>query len=394
MKLTPVAVLALSATAVFGCEEGFFANDAGFSLDGGADSTGGADVGGSDTLGSDALGSDVSPGTCAPELNDLSGWPSSVQVLALDTRVDGQTTASGNISTGQCTDLDFAEDSAIACFPGTQFDDFEGNQVFFALAEPLRPDSILKITMTPTDGADLHIYGYRSNTDRFNVPPAVTSVGACEAGYSPNERSVPETIEFQNPGTREHNVFFAVAGPTGVTAGAFDILVEVDVYEPNCPESLPGQTYTSWPSNVNLVADNSAALFPYEGNLADGQCTNVDFAEDSANACFPATDFDQFTGNHVFYALDPPLPANHDVTISVNGDANVSVWGYQTSASTFQVPPMVANVGICEYGLGTNTADIEFRNPGTSAQNVFFAVAGAEGITSGDYELSVIVTPQ
>ncbi|MFT6398136.1 MAG: hypothetical protein ACJAYU_002891 [Bradymonadia bacterium] len=393
MKHLRVAALALSATALFACEEGVFSADAG-GLFSDTASDAASDAASNTGDGFNTPESDVAPGACAPEFDDLSAWPASVRVLPLNTRVDGTATASGDISTGQCTGLDFAEDSSIACFPATQFDDFAGNQVFFALAEPLRADSILKVTVTPTDGADLHVYGYRSNTDQFYVPPAVGSVISCEAGYSPNERGVPETIEFQNPGTREHNVFFAVSGPTDVTAGAFDILVELDVYEPNCPESLPGQTYSAWPSNVNLVTDNSSGLFPYEGNLSSGQCTNVDFAEDSANACFPATIFDQFTGNHVFYALDPPLPGNHDVTISVNGDASISVWGYQTSTSIFQVPPMVANVGICEYGLATNRPDIEFRNPEDSPQNVFFAVAGAQDVTSGAYGVSVVVTPR
>ena len=387
MKHLRDAVLVLSVTALLACDEGGFSAGAGGLF---LDTT--SDVASDTSGGFDTIGADVAPETCAPELDDLSAWPASVRTLPLDTRLDGIVTASGDISTGQCTGLDFAE--AIACFPSTQFNDFGGNQVFFALAEPLRANSILKITMTPTDGADLHLYGYRSTTNQFYVPPAVGLVGSCEAGYSPNERSVPETIEFQNPGTREDNVFFAVSGPTDVTAGAFELLVEIDVDEPNCPESLPGQTYSAWPSSVNLVTDNSTALIPYEGNLSSGQCINVDFAEDSANACFPGTLFDQFTGNHVFYALEPPLPANHDVMISVNGDANISVWGYQTSTSRFQVPPMVTNVGICEYGLGTNGADIEFQNPEASPQNVFFAVAGAQDMTSGAYEVSVVVTPR
>lgn len=384
LPLVLAPLLPLSLAALGGCDETLF----GGALDAGADAVT-SDV--SRDLGtSDTTGSDVTPGGCAPAISDPSAWPASVSVLSLDTSVDGETSTSGDVGSGRCTALDFADDSAIACFPGTQFDDFSGNQVYFALAEPLRPDSIATITMTPTDGADLHLYGYMMNTDRFHVPPAVGSVTTCEAGYSPNETAVPETIEFQNPGDREHNIFFAVSGPEGITQGAFDIRVTVDVYEPNCPESLPGETHTSWPAHVQTLSPTIDAREIYAGDLSSGACTNVNFAEDSANACFPATEFEHFTGNHVFYALD--LPAGHDLDISLtSGDA--SLWGYQASASTFQVPPAISNIGICEYSTGGGPK-LRFQNAGSSAQNVFFAVAGGEGVVSGGYEFALEVQPR
>lgn len=384
LPLILAPLLPFGLAALTGCDDALF----GGALDAGPDGST-ADV--SRDLGTvDTAGSDVSPGGCAPAISDPNAWPASVSLLPLDTTVDGETSTSGDVASGRCTALDFADDSAIACFPGTQFDDFSGNQVYFALSEPLRPDSIATITMTPTDGADLHIYGYMMNTNRFYVPPAVGSVTTCEAGYSPNETAVPETIEFQNPGDREHNVFFAVSGPEGITQGAFDIQVTVDVYEPNCPESLPGESYTSWPAQVQTLSPTVDERETYAGDLASGACTNVNFAEDSANACFPATEFEHFTGNQVFYALD--LPAGHDLDISLtSGDA--SLWGYQASASTFQVPPAISNIGICEYSTGGGPK-LRFQNAGGSAQNVFFAVAGGEGVVSGGYELALEVQPR
>ena len=48
----------------------------------------------------------------------ISSWPSSVTTLTVDG--DGNASASGNLSTGSCVNLDFASSSQVACFPATK----------------------------------------------------------------------------------------------------------------------------------------------------------------------------------------------------------------------------------------------------------------------------------
>lgn len=87
----------------------------------------------------------------------------------------------GNIKDGQKINLRWAESSSVACFPGTRFEMFNGNNVFYRVTLPAA--SSMKITLTPSDGKIINLYALRQGAKDQAVPPNVTSAISCEASY-------------------------------------------------------------------------------------------------------------------------------------------------------------------------------------------------------------------
>lgn len=66
----------------------------------------------------------------------------------------------GSIKGGQIlSTLRWAEQSNITCFPGTRFEMFNGNHVFYRVALPAA--SAMTITVTPKDNAQISLYALR-----------------------------------------------------------------------------------------------------------------------------------------------------------------------------------------------------------------------------------------
>jgi hypothetical protein len=134
-----------------------------------------------------------------------------------------------------------------------------------------------------------------------------------------------------------------------------------------------------------------------KGNLSSGKTIELAWAANSSVACFPATEFDNFRGNHVFYGFQ--LPKQSVVTITAIPDdpkTDVNLYAYSIGATDFKrVPPNVPTATSCEAGYDQKTD----KNPGvtekvtlnatTNPYNVIVGVAGPKGVTSGGYTLKV-----
>lgn len=313
-------------------------------------------------------------------------WPDAVQQVQLDE--DGEWTGQGDLMTGACTNLDFASDAQVACWPATQNEHYQGNHVYYALAEPMPPRSVLTLTATPLDPElDISFYGVQQGTDSYQVPPRVLG-GICETdnGHPAGNPGEPEAIRFFNPSDRaEYNIFFGVAGADGVTEGQFEVSASLDVGELHCEESLPGRPYDRWPVTVRRVSLDGNGEATVEGNLNTGACVNLGWASSSQTACFPAVLDDGYQGNHVFFALDEPLPPETSLFIRANPEVNV--YGYTVGVDNFSVPPYVPTTVSCEYNADPG-AEIRLntvRNP----YNVFIGVAGPAGVVDGDFTLEL-----
>ncbi|HEY1041077.1 MAG TPA: hypothetical protein VGF30_16815, partial [Bacteroidia bacterium] len=78
-------------------------------------------------------------------------------------------------------DLEWAELSSMACWPGIRNVEFEGNQVGYWMDIPKK--SIVKITVTPKSTKHrINIYGY-SGFDLKKTPPEVSRCTTCEASH-------------------------------------------------------------------------------------------------------------------------------------------------------------------------------------------------------------------
>ena len=145
---------------------------------------------------------------------------------------------SGNLKDGtKLSSLRWAERSSVACFPGTRFENFTGNHVFYRITMPAA--SVFKATLVPKNGAKINLYALRQGMRpaQQQVPPNVTSSISCEASFpiyanlgggrrvSGKARKAIEVeyISVRSP----YSILIGVAGANGLAEGDFDLKVEI-----------------------------------------------------------------------------------------------------------------------------------------------------------------------
>ncbi len=138
-------------------------------------------------------------------------------------------TVSGNIKNGEFLEtLDWAWNSANACFVETAASRYLGKHIYFQVELPT--NSVMTINLKPKDpGAALALYGYSKGTGTITYPEDLTSAVSCEADPSNNngsqtgDRSI-ELRAISNP----YSVMIGVAGAEGLTDAEFDLEVNID----------------------------------------------------------------------------------------------------------------------------------------------------------------------
>lgn len=316
-------------------------------------------------------------------------WPAGVTAMAAS--ATSVVEVKGNLSAGKPIALEWAAKSSVACFPATEFDNFKGNHVFYALSLP--KESVMTITAVPDDPkTDVNLYALQIGASDFtHVPPNSPSATTCEASYDQKTDHNPGVTEkvTLNATTNPYNVIVGVAGPKGVAAGGFTLKVELKTKAAVTSAVL---TPTAIESKANASVSTS-------GKLESGGKVDLAFASKSNVACWPATENLNFDGNHVVYKTT--LPPYSDMTITatpVDGKTDLSVYAYLVGTKdTTSVPPNVPSAVTCEAGYDAKTD----HNPGkpetvkvNSVKNpytVYIGVAGAGGTTAGAFDLKIDV---
>jgi hypothetical protein len=138
------------------------------------------------------------------------------------------------------------------------------------------------------------------------------------------------------------------------------------------------------------------------GNLSEGQAlSDLSWAWNSSNACFPETQVAKFTGHHVLYYID--LPSYTEMEISVipeDRKANFSLYAYEVGKvdESNTVPNLPSCIrceadhkwdrprrGKSQDHTRTVTDILALRNP----YQVVIGVVGAEGLDEGAYTLRI-----
>jgi hypothetical protein len=155
----------------------------------------------------------------------------------------------------------------------------------------------------------------------------------------------------------------------------------------------------TWPAQVTPV-EAKAGTVTTKGNLSTGKTISLAFASKSSNACWPATENVNFSGNHVFYATQ--IPAYSEMKITVIPDdrkTDLSVYAYmQGTTDTRHVPPNVPSAVTCEAGYdakkdsNSGASESVKLNATNHPYNVVIGVAGAKGVTTGSYTLKIELT--
>lgn len=140
----------------------------------------------------------------------------------------------GELEGGQMlSDLSWAWNSSVACFPQTAAGHYQGKHVVFTTDIPKYSELI--ITLIPDDAkAQFALYAYQvGQIDESNLVPNLISCIRCEADPSTsgivgkkrtdNKRQVRDILAINNP----YQAVIVVVGPEGWDAGGFELLVEM-----------------------------------------------------------------------------------------------------------------------------------------------------------------------
>ncbi|MCC6623646.1 MAG: hypothetical protein IT385_20480 [Deltaproteobacteria bacterium] len=303
----------------------------------------------------------------------------------------GQTKVSGKIDGGVEIDLDWAQASSVACFPGNHFDAFSGKHVLYRFDLPAK--STAKISLKGKSGTnDLNLYAYRAGVGERMLPPEMTAT-QCEASYgrktpgtkpNPSETESVEMVAIQNP----YSIYVGVAGYQGVTAGDFELVIDLTTTAPPKAGRVTSFTPIEVKPGQNKVT----------GKIDGGVEIDLDWAQSSSVACFPGNHFDAFSGKHVLYRFD--LPAKSTAKISLKGKSgtdDLNLYAYRAGVGEKMLPPEMTGTQ-CEASYGRKTPGTK-PNPSetesvemVSAANpysIYIGVAGYQGVTAGEFELVV-----
>jgi hypothetical protein len=157
-----------------------------------------------------------------------------------------------------------------------------------------------------------------------------------------------------------------------------------------------------FPSSVIEITAEANKTVKVSGNLNQGEeMQDLSWAWNSSVACFPATQKNKFTGEHVlFYTALPPHSIMKIKLIPKDKTKNLSLYGYQIGQGESDLVPQLSSCVSCEadykwdYQKAGKTQDhtrnISF-NAIENSYTVVIGVAGADGLNAADFDLEVFL---
>lgn len=126
-------------------------------------------------------------------------------------------------------DLSWAWNSSNACFPKTQKEQYEGHHQLYLTDIPTHSE--MTITLIPDDpNTNLNLYAYSFGGD-LRLVPQLTSCVSCEAGYQSRQGLKKQVRQVElRAVNRPYQVVIGVAGGKGVTAGSYQLQIQVVDY--------------------------------------------------------------------------------------------------------------------------------------------------------------------
>jgi hypothetical protein len=186
-------------------------------------------------------------------------------------------------------------------------------------------------------------------------------------------------------------------------------LISYDGYASSYDQVIPFSSSRLRKANTEIegvksyIKVNKGQTTSFKGNIKEGEKITLNWAALSNMACFPATRFVEFEGNHLFYWVDLPVRSEMYITVKPLNGKRINVYAYSGfDGST--LPPDVVSCVSCEAGYEKWSAMKTPKNFQKSAGNqtirlnainnpyrVLIGVAGAKGVLEGDFELTISV---
>ncbi|MCH2192776.1 hypothetical protein [Kordia sp.] len=90
------------------------------------------------------------------------------------------------------TDLSWAANSSVACFPATKNQKFSGNHVFYTTAIPRRSEMFTKV-IPKNKKHNFSLYVYQVGVNNEQLPTNLNSCVTCEADYKWDRKRLGKT---------------------------------------------------------------------------------------------------------------------------------------------------------------------------------------------------------
>ncbi|MBW2938694.1 hypothetical protein KXJ69_11285 [Aureisphaera sp. CAU 1614] len=151
-------------------------------------------------------------------------------------------------------------------------------------------------------------------------------------------------------------------------------------------------------TEIELIPNETISV---EGSLSEGEkMEDLSWAWQSNNACFPATQYHKFTGNHVLYT--GIIPTYSELFIKVipkDEDANFSVYAYQVGVDNNALPPNLQSCVRCEVDhkwdrkwkgkTQDHTRNVKYILALNRSYRFVIGITGANELTEGDFTLEI-----
>lgn len=136
------------------------------------------------------------------------------------------------------------------------------------------------------------------------------------------------------------------------------------------------------------------------GNLKDGSTMPLSWAASSQMACFPATRFNEYQGNHLLYRVQLPAYSKMKITVTPkNKKHRINLYALRLGENNMGTPPELNSAISCEasYPIYAGTPNYRQANKAKSVEyisirksyTILIGVAGAVDVKEGDFELKI-----
>ena len=165
-------------------------------------------------------------------VSSLQAQTESKELPVQDLETKSKILISGNLQDGMTMPLRWAENSSVACFPGTRFNEYKGNHLLYRVQMPAASKMDIKVTPKSKKNR-INVYALRLGADNLAAPPNVSSCISCEASYpiyagKPNYRMAakPKSVEYISI-NKPYTILIGVAGAEGVMEGDFELEITI-----------------------------------------------------------------------------------------------------------------------------------------------------------------------
>ncbi len=135
----------------------------------------------------------------------------------------------------------------------------------------------------------------------------------------------------------------------------------------------------------------------FKGNLSNGEkLSDLSWAWNSSMACFVEPGKSWYEGNHVFYQIDIPDHTTIDIYLNAtNSSDDIAIYAYSKGAGDKTIPPNITTCVSCEAAPSNSTPITGekhlYLNAVNNPYSIIIGVAGATGVTSGEYTVTIDV---